>query len=152
MKKTIQIMTSSGLNQSISYSFLSPKAFDEFCLAEDDVKRKVVKIRKSIGEDYSVMRTTTIASIVESLAGAYYTRNNSEAFLFEIGKVYIPTEDPEELPVEKNILTIGMYGDIDYLNIKGVVENLIDGLGVKGVKFLRESENNKFSILEKLLN
>ena len=142
-EKTIQIMTSSGLNQSISYSFISPKAFDKICLAEDDVKRKVVKIKNPLGEDYSVMRTTTIASIVESLA-RNYTRNNSEAFLFEIGKVYIPTEDPEELPVEKNILTIGMYGDIDYLNIKGVVENLIDGLGVKGVKFLRESENNSF--------
>ena len=37
-----------------------------------------------------------------------------------------------------------MYGDVDYLNLKGVVENLIDGLGVKGVKFLRESENNSF--------
>ena len=89
------------------------------------------------------MRTTTIASMMESLA-RNYTRNNSEAYLFEIGKVYIPAEDETELPVEKNILTIGMYGDVDYLNLKGVVENLIEGLGVKGVKFQRESENVSF--------
>ncbi|MGL5414609.1 MAG: phenylalanine--tRNA ligase subunit beta, partial [Clostridium sp.] len=142
-EETIEIMTGSGLNQSISYSFISPKAFDKICLAEDDAKRTVVKIKNPLGEDYSVMRTTTIASMMESLA-RNYTRNNEEAFLFEIGKIYIKGETEEDLPTEKNILTIGMYGNVDYLNLKGVVENLIDGLSVKGVKFLRESENNSF--------
>ena len=141
--KVVEIMTGSGLNQSISYSFISRKAFDKIGLAEDSDLRKVVTIKNPLGEDYSVMRTTTIASMMESLA-RNYTRNNSEAYLFEIGKVYIPAEDETELPVEKNILTIGMYGDVDYLNLKGVVENLIEGLGVKGVKFQRESENVSF--------
>ena len=141
--KVVEIMTASGLNQSISYSFISRKAFDKIGLAEDSDLRKVVTIKNPLGEDYSVMRTTTIASMMESLA-RNYTRNNSEAYLFEIGKVYIPAEDETELPVEKNILTVGMYGDVDYLNLKGVVENLIEGLGVKGVKFQRESENVSF--------
>lgn len=141
--KVIEIMTGSGLNQSISYSFISPKAFDKIVLPEDSELRRVVTIKNPLGEDYSVMRTTTLASMMESLA-RNYSRNNSEAYLFEIGKVYIPSEDPTELPTEKNILTIGIYGDVDYLNIKGIVENLIDGLGVKGVKFLRESENPSF--------
>ncbi|MGL5647704.1 MAG: phenylalanine--tRNA ligase subunit beta [Clostridium sp.] len=142
-EQTIEIMTASGLNQSISYSFISPKAFDKICLSEDDTKREAVKIKNPLGEDYSIMRTTTIASMMESLA-RNYTRNNSEALLFEIGKVYIKAENEEDIPTERNILTIGMYGDVDYLNLKGVVENLIDGLGVKGVKVLRESENNSF--------
>lgn len=142
-EKVIKIMTASGLNQSISYSFISPKAFDKINLSDDSNLRKVVKIKNPLGEDYSVMRTTTIASMMESLA-RNYTRSNKEALLFEIGKVYIPGEDEESLPTEKNILTIGMYGDVDFLNLKGIVENLIEGLGVKGVKFQRETENTSF--------
>ncbi len=142
-EKVIEVMTASGLNQSISYSFISPKAFDKISLPEDSDLRLVVTIKNPLGEDYSVMRTTTLASMMESLS-RNYSRNNSEAYLFEIGKVYIPSEDPTEIPTEKNILTVGIYGDVDYLNIKGIVENLIEGLGVKGVKFLRETENPSF--------
>ena len=142
-EKVIEVMTASGLNQSISYSFISPKAFDKISLPEDSDLRRVVTIKNPLGEDYSVMRTTTLASMMESLS-RNYSRNNSEAYLFEIGKVYIPSEDPTEIPTEKNILTVGIYGDVDYLNIKGIVENLIEGLGVKGVKFLRETENPSF--------
>ena len=142
-EKVIEAMTASGLNQSISYSFISPKAFDKIALPKDSDLRRVVTIKNPLGEDYSVMRTTTLASMMESLA-RNYSRNNSEAYLFEIGKVYIPSEDPTEIPTEKNILTVGIYGDVDYLNIKGIIENLIEGLGVKGVKFLRETENPSF--------
>lgn len=142
-EEVIRLMTSSGLNQSISYSFISPKAFDKINLKEDSILRNVVKIKNPLGEDYSVMRTTTIASMMESLA-RNSARSNSEALLFEIGKVYTPSENEEDLPAEKNILTIGMYGDVDFLNLKGIVENLIEGLGVKGVKFQRESENTSF--------
>ena len=142
-EKVVETMTASGLNQSISYSFISPKVFDKIALPKDSDLRRVVTIKNPLGEDYSVMRTTTLASMMESLA-RNYSRNNSEAYLFEIGKVYIPSEDPTEIPTEKNILTVGIYGDVDYLNIKGIIENLIEGLGVKGVKFLRETENPSF--------
>ena len=86
------------------------------------------------------MRTSTLPSIMESL-GRNYSRNNSYVRLFEMGKIYIPNEDDTKLPTEKNVLTIGMYGDCDYLELKGVVENIIEGLGIKNPKFERESEN-----------
>lgn len=63
------------------------------------------------------MRTTTIPSMVEALS-RNYSRNNDYASLFEIGKIYIPKEDSTELPDEKNILTLGLYGNVDYFNLK----------------------------------
>ena len=126
----VSTMVSSGLNQSISYSFVSPKVFDKINVPEDSELRNVIKIKNPLGEDYSVMRTTTIHSMMECL-GRNYSRNNEYARLFEIGKVYIPKEDETAVPTENNILTIGMYGNCDYLDLKGVVENALEALGLK---------------------
>ena len=141
--KVIEIMVGSGINQSISYSFVSPKVFDKVNIPADSELRNVVKIKNPLGEDYSVMRTTTLPSIMESL-GRNYSRNNDYVRLFEIGRVYIPNEDESKLPTEKNILTIGIYGDCDYLDLKGIVENVIDGLGIAKAKYVRESENPSY--------
>ena len=141
--KVVLLATGSGLNQSISYSFVSPKVFDKINLPQDSELRNVVKIKNPLGEDYSVMRTTTLPSMMESL-DRNYSRNNSYVRLFEMGKVYIKNEDETKLPTEKNIITIGMYGDCDYLDLKGAVENIVDGLGIKNAKYERESENVSF--------
>ena len=141
--KVIEIMVASGVNQSISYSFVSPKVFDKVNIPVDSELRNVVKIKNPLGEDYSIMRTTTLPSIMESL-GRNYSRNNDYVRLFEIGRIYLPNEDEKQLPTEKNVLTIGIYGDCDYLDLKGIVENIIDGLGISKAKYVRESENQSY--------
>lgn len=139
-EEVIKAMIGSGVNQSISYSFISPKVFDKINIPSDSELRNVVKIKNPLGEDYSVMRTTTIHSMMEALA-RNYSKSNDYVRLFEVGKVYIKNEDESKLPEEKNVLTIGMYGECDFLDIKGVVENVLDALGLYKVKFTRESEN-----------
>lgn len=141
--KVIEALIGSGLNQSISYSFVSRKVFDKILLDSESSLRNAIAIRNPLGEDYSIMRTTTIPSMMESLA-RNYSRNNEAARLFEIGKVYIPNEDPNKLPEERNLVTIGLYGGVDYFNLKGVVENVLDSLGIEKFSFKRESENPSF--------
>ncbi|KEI07117.1 phenylalanyl-tRNA synthetase subunit beta [Clostridium sp. K25] len=141
--KIVDTLIASGLNQSIAYSFVSPKVFDKILIPQESDLRKVVTIRNPLGEDYSIMRTTSIPSMMESLS-RNYSRSNSEVRLFEIGKVYIPDEDENELPEERNIISLGMYGNVDYLDLKGVVENILDTLEITKVKFQRESENPSF--------
>lgn len=141
--KLVEGLISSGLNQSISYSFTSPKVFDKILLKENSYLRNTVKIKNPLGEDFSVMRTTTVPSMMESLA-RNYSRNNSEASLFEIGKVYIPKNNGEDLPEERNIVNIGIYGGVDYYDLKGIVENLMETLGIETFKLKRETENPSF--------
>ncbi|SFC54592.1 phenylalanine--tRNA ligase subunit beta [Clostridium uliginosum] len=139
----ILLATGSGLNQSISYSFVSPKVFDKVNLPKDSELRNVVKIKNPLGEDYSVMRTITLPSMMESLE-RNYARNNSFVRLFEMGKIYIPSEDDTKLPIEKNVLTIGIYGDCDYLDLKGMVENILEGLGINNADYKREIDNPSY--------
>lgn len=141
--KIIEALVASGINQSISYSFVSNKIFDKLLIPQDSELRNVVEIRNPLGEDFKVMRTTTLASMMESLA-RNYVKSNESAMLFEIGKVYIRNTDEEKLPEERNILTLGMYGEGDYLELKGVVENVLDALGIDNGIFIRESENPSF--------
>lgn len=140
---TVEVLIGSGLNQSISYSFVSPKVFDKVLISKDSPLRNTVKIKNPLGEDYSIMRTTTIPSMMEAL-GRNYSRSNEEARLFEIGKIYLPNEKENELPEEINFLTIGMYGGVDYLDLKGILENIVEALGIKGVSYKRESENPSY--------
>lgn len=141
--KVIDGLLSCGLNQAISYSFVSPKVFDNIMLPKDSPLRNTVVIKNPLGEDFSLMRTTTVPSMMEALS-RNYSRNNDEVRLFELGKTYIPNVDLNKLPDENNIITIGMYGNCDYLDLKGAVENLLDTLGIENFKFVRESDNPSF--------
>lgn len=141
--KTVEAMLCSGLNQSISYTFASPKCFDRILRPKDDPMRKAVVIRNPLGEDYSIMRTSMIPSMMECLA-RNYSRSNKYAALFEMGKVYIPVEDANKLPNEINMVAIGLYGGVDFFHLKGAVENLVDILGIKDFEFARENKNPSF--------
>lgn len=141
--KVIDILNGQGLNQSISYSFVSPKVFDKLCINKDSSLRNVVKIKNPLGEDFSIMRTTSIGSMMDSLY-RNYSRSNSYARLFEIGKIYIKNEDETKIPEERNIVTMGMYGSVDYLYLKGIIEELVEGLDVEKVSLKREDNNPSF--------
>jgi len=125
-----QNMISSGLCEAMTFSFESPKVFDKLNIAKDSNLRKTVTISNPLGEDYSIMRTTTLNAILTSLA-TNYNRRNESAGLFEIAKVYLPKAVPVvELPDEISTLTIGMYGNMDFYDIKGIVEKMFEVLGM----------------------
>ncbi len=123
-------MVSCGLSQALTYSFESPKVFDKLNIEENSNLRNTVTISNPLGEDFSIMRTSTLNGMLNSIS-TNYNRRNKEAHLFEIGKVYLPKELPlKELPEEKEVLTIAMYGNVDFYDAKGVFENVFDKLGM----------------------
>ncbi|GKX29125.1 phenylalanine--tRNA ligase beta subunit [Vallitalea longa] len=127
---TRSVMEDCGLNEAMTYSFESPKVFDKIKLDKNDPLRKTVTISNPLGEDFSIMRTTTVNGMLTALASNYNRRNES-ASLYELSYVYLPKDaDIKELPDERMQLTIGMYGDVDFYHIKGVVETLLDRLGI----------------------
>lgn len=138
-----EILTSQGMYEIYTYTFTSPSIFDKLNIPADSEIRNTVKITNPLGEDTSVMRTTTIASMMEILARNYNYRNPS-ARLFEIGKIFVPTE-PDKLPKEPFKVTMGMYGDkVDFYDIKGVCEELFAKLNVNKVKYRAVTDNPTF--------
>ena len=120
-----------GFSQAMTYSFESPKVFDKLLIPEDSSLRKVITIANPLGEDYSIMRTTTLNGMLTSLA-TNYNRRNKAVKLYELGNIYIPKELPlTELPDERMQFMLGMYGDGDFFTMKGVVEEFLEKLGLR---------------------
>ena len=119
-----------GFSQGMTYSFESPKVFDKLKIAADSPLRKAVEIMNPLGEDYSIMRTTSLNGMLTSLA-TNYNRRNKNVRLYELGNVYLPKALPlTELPEERMQFTLGMYGDGDFFSMKGVVEEFFDKVGL----------------------
>ncbi|MCT4544591.1 MAG: phenylalanine--tRNA ligase subunit beta [Vallitalea sp.] len=126
---TRSVMENCGINEAMTYSFESPKVFDKIKLDKDDSLRNAVTISNPLGEDFSIMRTTTVNGMLTALS-TNYNRRNESANLYELSYVYLPSNDENELPDERMQLTIGMYGNVDFYDIKGVVETLFERLGI----------------------
>ncbi len=124
-----QTMLAQGMYEIMTYSFVSPKQYDKIRLPKDDPKRNSVVILNPLGEDTSIMRTNAIPSMMDILAKNYNNRNSAVS-LYEIGNEYLPVED-DLLPDEVPNLVLGMYGENkDFFTLKGVVENLLEVLGI----------------------
>ena len=120
-----------GFSEGMSYSFESPKVFDKLCIPEDSDLRKVITISNPLGEDYSIMRTSTLNGMLASLS-TNYNRRNKDVRLYELGNIYLPKSLPvTELPDERTMFTLGMYGKVDFFDMKGVCEEFFEKIGMK---------------------
>ena len=120
-----------GFSQGMTYSFESPKVFDKLLLPADSPLREAIEIMNPLGEDYSIMRTISLNGMLTSLA-TNYNRRNKNVRLYELGNVYLPKSLPlTELPDERMQFTLGMYGDGDFFDMKGVLEEFFEKIGMK---------------------
>ena len=120
-----------GFSEGMSYSFESPKVFDKLCIPEDSDLRKGITISNPLGEDYSIMRTSTLNGMLASLS-TNYNRRNKDVRLYELGNIYLPKSLPvTELPDERTMFTLGMYGKGDFFDMKGVCEEFFEKIGMK---------------------
>lgn len=149
MERTISsVCRMAGFDESMSHSFISPKFYDAINLPADDVRRISTTILNPLGEDFSIMRTTVLPSMLDNLSHNHAHRN-AAACLFELGTIYTPTikdgkAEPEILPHEEKILTLGTYGQMDFFQFKGVIEALCQALSIPDVSFSAVSDNPSY--------
>jgi phenylalanyl-tRNA synthetase beta chain len=134
-----------GFSEAVNYSFIHAESPDRLRLAEDDERRRQVPILNPLSEDQSVMRTSLIPGMLETI-GRNISRQSKTLKLFEIGKVFLGNND-SQLPNEEEILAGCWTGNrrpagwnskaepCDFFDLKGVLEGLLDGLKVRKLQF-----------------
>ena len=145
--QTSRLLTRIGFNEAINYSFVSEKHPDLMALAPEDMRRKSVAILNPLSEDQAVMRTMLIPGLLENVK-RNINFQKSAIKLFEIGRVFLESDEDDILPIEQTrltgVLSGNRHGDnaplyfkaeqSDFYDVKGAIEFLLRELRLMGVE------------------
>lgn len=122
-------LVSQSFNETINYSFISPKDYELIGIDQNTVNESAVKIFNPLGEDLSVMRTSLIPSILK-VVKTNVSKKNLKFRVFEFGKEYMPKALPlTELPNENMCVSLAMLGENEsFYTIKGVVDGFLSAI------------------------
>lgn len=145
-KKVKEVLVNSGFSEIYTYGFVSEKELEESKINED-LKKYAITIQNPLSEEYKLMRPTTIPSMLQTLA-TNVNKKNTSAKLFDLSKNYknINNEvENGEVPLQEEILTIGMYGeDVDFYILKGIIENILESISVNRYDIEKEENNESY--------
>ena len=146
-RKAREVLLHHGFNEVINYSFVSPSS--TACIRlEDPLRRGGVRILNPLTEDFSVMRTTLVPGLLETVR-YNLSWKNTNLKLFELGRIFLPKE-VEKLPKEQRVLAgiaLGLAEEghwaspprpVDFHDLKGCVEALLGVFQIVDASFGRE--------------
>lgn len=127
MEQTLgSVCRACGYDEIITYSFISPTYYDKILWPADYHARKSFKILNPLGEDTSIMRTTTLPSMLEILTRNYNFRNKS-AKLYEVGRIYLPKSG--STPVSPDAPALAASKEkLENMGVNGLTEALTGAL------------------------
>lgn len=153
LKKVNTTLLASGLNEIITTSLIGEPLLKQFSLEYN--KEKVVKVENPQSEDYTMLRQTLIANVLNCMK--YNYDNGQKSFwAYEIGKIYFknrPADNKNSGVDEIKMLSGIITGDIenskwqgkgtstDFYTVKGVFENLFNEIGISSRIQFKPCEN-----------
>lgn len=143
MTKTIaHTLANNDLSEMITFSFMHKDSLAKLMIPEGDARYKAVQILNPISEEYPVMRTTLVPSILDA-AIRNRAQKNHDIWAFETAAVYEEAADKDSLPTERYMAAGFMTGradeaqwsvaarQTDFYDVKGVVEAVLVALRVE---------------------
>lgn len=136
--ETRHILAGLGLNEAQGQTLISDNAAQL-------VSTGVVALEYPLSSDMNVLRPSLLPGLLDSLRNNL-TRQTHDVALFEIGRVFA-SDQPERRTVALLLTGKGQAAfwqgenaSFDAMDLKGVVEELIETLGVFGVQYERRTE------------
>lgn len=138
-----QTLAGLGLDEIVTYSFINPKHNDLLRYAADDVRRKQIAVSNPLSEEMSVMRTSLLPCMLDTLA-ANVAHHQQDLAFFEASSVFSSDHalTMDNLAHEESHLVIGLTGQTardwqgsqkayDFYYLKGIIENLLNALHIQ---------------------
>lgn len=135
-----------GFLEMYSFGFINPNDLEKCNISSDDnIYKQAIKLKNPLSEDYTIMRTTIMPSMMQSIANNS-NQKNKEVRLFEIGKVFIDEKNSikeNKLPEESLVLGLAIYGsEVDFYYLKGIVQNILEAANIKRYEIEKEESSS----------
>lgn len=140
-----ELLAGAGFFEVLNYSFIAEAALSKLQLPPEDRRLQPIAIMNPLSEEQGVMRTTLLAGVLQT-AQYNFDRGNDDLRLFELSKVFLRNVS-EVLPEECQQLAGVMAGrrhphllyggrdEVDYTDVKGVVEEILRLFYLDGVRY-----------------
>lgn len=134
-KQLAHRLRSMGLYETINYSLVAANKIDKF----SNIKHETIEILSPMSDDRKILRTSLIPSLID-VYDYNYKHNNKDLAIYELSNIYIERNaETTELSMLSALVSGIMHSSkwqdktikADYFYIKGIVENLLDYLGLK---------------------
>ena len=139
--KIKDLLVQKGFSEMYAFSFIGHKDFEK-CKLDST---KAIKITNPLGEEFSLMRTSMMPTVMQSIA-TNYNKKNKDVALFEMGKTYIDEEEniaKGEVATETEQIAFALYGkNADFYVVKGIIENILQISNIAKYQLARETEIN----------
>lgn len=123
-----------GFTEIYSYSLISEDLFD-------GPIEKAVKIKNPLSSDMEYLRNSLVPSLLQIIEN---NKTRESIKIFELSNTYKKTND---LPEERLMLSAVLKRkDISFYEVKGILENLFEDLGIKNYKFKNRSNSRGANI------
>jgi len=142
IEKIKDVLTGLGMNEENSFSFTHPDMFDKLNIPADSPLRVAIPVMNPLTDDYPLVRTSLLTSIMENTV-RNLSRKNEDVALFEVAPVFFPKALPVvEQPYEVLKLAGALTGrrevagwcqnqeQVDFYDAKGIVEQLLAALSI----------------------
>ena len=135
------LLVEKGFSEMYAFSFIGHKDFEK-CKLDS---QKAIKITNPLGEEFSLMRTSMMPTVMQSIS-TNYNKKNKDVALFEIGKTYTDENGniaKGEVATETEQIAFALYGkNADFYVVKGIIENILQISNIAKYQLSRETEVN----------
>lgn len=134
-----------GLDEVITYSFLSPGVFERLGLCSDDPLCQACEITNPVNKEQRLLRTTLIPGLLEIIE-RNLNQKARQVNIFEIGRVFNLEKDDVK-PKERMLFTFTLFYRPDkadwcgkepvhgFYYLKGILELIVERMKLKGLEF-----------------
>ncbi len=145
-KKIKEVLVNSGFSEIYTYGFVSSKDLEMSNISED-IKKYAITLQNPLSDEYKLMRPTTVPSMMQILS-TNNNKKNKQVKLFDLSRSYKNVKqevENGEVPLQEEILTVGMYGeDVDFYSLKGVIENILESINIAHYDVQKETKNASY--------